>query len=520
MDWGYRISERVIPVSLENVHTDYEAEHARVRFRCSNGNVLHLVFPSDGGCILFPDAQGKQYHTPGRFKNLFPILIQTIPELGPLEDEEQLLAEHTIRQGLSTHRASRHFRNYWRLFPEGFDQFSQMVSETWPSMEIEPPECTDLMSHRLTMFCRENNMTREIYWSGLGFQVWCQLLTHISRATNATILVVDEPEIYLHPDVQRQLVGILRDAEPDIVVASHSTEIIGESDASEIVLIDKYKQSATRLKDIGEIQVALDTIGSIHNVTLTHLARTKRLLYVENSKDDKIIRRFARRLGYAELASGNHITVIVAEGFGAWKKIEASAWAFEKALQGRFDIGVVFDRDYFSVEEIEEVRDRLSAHFSPVHIHERKEIENYMLAPRALERGIQQALRERARRVGSDDSSQVDIATVLEDISDEYKDEVISQLVGKRTDYLHRTKKDSATITKEVIEEVTDKWDELETRLALVPGKKVLKRLRERIMESYSVNLTDIRIVDAYGPDEIPEDMNQLVSDLDNFKAN
>ena len=102
IDWGYRISERVIPVSLENVHTDYEAEHARVSFRCSNGNILHLVFPSDGGCILFPDAQGKQCHTPGRFKNLFPMLIQTIPELGPLEDEEQLLAEHTVRQGLST----------------------------------------------------------------------------------------------------------------------------------------------------------------------------------------------------------------------------------------------------------------------------------------------------------------------------------------------------------------------------------------------------------------------------------
>ena len=256
MDWGYRISERVIPVSLENVHTDYEAEHARVRFRCSNGNVLHLVFPSDGGCILFPDAQGKQYHTPGRFKNLFPILIQTIPELGPLEDEEQLLAEHTIRQGLSTHRASRHFRNYWRLFPEGFDQFSQMVSETWPSMEIEPPECTDLMSHRLTMFCRENNMTREIYWSGLGFQVWCQLLTHISRATNATILVVDEPEIYLHPDVQRQLVGILRDAEPDIVVASHSTEIIGESDASEILITTQAKRNLSSRSGIGGVRSA------------------------------------------------------------------------------------------------------------------------------------------------------------------------------------------------------------------------------------------------------------------------
>ena len=368
------------------------------------------------------------------------------------------------------------------------------------------------------MFCRENNMTREIYWAGFGFQVWCQLLTHISRANNATMLVVDEPEIYLHPDVQRQLVSILRDAEPDIVVASHSTEIIGESDASEVVLVDKHKRSATRLKDIAEIQIALDTLGSIHNVVLAHLARTKRLLYVENTRDDKIIRRFARKLGYIELASGNHITVIASEGFGAWKKIEASAWAFEKALQGRFRFGVIFDRDYFSDEEIEDVRDKLSGHFFPAHIHERKEIENYLLAPKALERGIQQALRERARRTGTNYSIQVDVLPVLEDISEQFRDDVISQLVGKRTDFLQGTKKDSVTITREVIEEVTVKWDNLETRLILIPGKKVLKRFRERIMESYSINLTDTRIVDAFSPDEVPNDMKKLIYDLDDFR--
>lgn len=517
-DWGYRVSERVIPVSLENVHTDYEATHARVSFRCGNGNLLNLVFPPDGGCILFPDAQGKQCHTPGRFRNLFPVSIQTIPELGPLEDEEKILAEHTVRQGLSTHRASRHFRNYWRLFPTDFDKFAQMIAKTWPGMEIEFPECADLMSQRLTMFCRKNNMTREIYWAGFRLQVWCQLLAHISRANNATMLVVDEPEIYLHPDVQRQLVSILRDAEPDIVVASHSTEIIGESDASEVVLVDKHKRSVTRLKDIAEIQIALDTLGSIHNVVLAHLARTKRLLYVENTGDDKIMRLFARKLGYIELASGNHITVIASEGFGAWKKIEASAWAFERALQGRFRFGVIFDRDYFSDEEIGDVRDKLSGHFFPAHIHERKEIENYLLAPKALERSIQQALRERTRRTGTNYSIQVDVLAVLEDISEQFRDDVISQLVGKRTDFLQGTKKDSVTITREVIEEVTVKWDNLETRLILIPGKKVLKRFRERIMESYSINLTDTRIVDAFSPDEVPNDMKKLIYDLEDFR--
>ena len=517
---GYRISDRNFPVSLENVHTDYEESDARVNFRCNNGNSLELLFPSDGGCILVPNAQGKQCHTPGRFKNCFPISIQTVPELGPLEDEEFLLNEETIRRGLSTHRASRHFRNYWRLYPEGFDEFANMVSQTWPGMEIERPELPDIMYKRLTMFCRENRISREIYWSGFGFQIWCQILTHISRGKNATVLVIDEPEVYLHPDVQRQLVGILRDIGPDIVIASHSTEIIGESDPYEILVIDKKKKSASRLKDINQIQVALDIIGSVHNVKLTHLARTGRLLYIEGSNDGKILRRFARKLGLVELASGNDITMIESEGFSSWKKIEASAWAFEKALQGQFRIGAVFDRDYFSNEEIEVVLQKLSICFPAVYIHERKEIENYMLVPEPLNRAIQKTIRERNRKVGIDDPGDFDVAQELTSISDEYKSDVMSQLIGKRSDFIRTTRKDTSTVTREVLDSVEDRWENWETRLALVPGKKVLRRLREKLKAHFSINLTDIRIIDEFRTDEIPEDLVRLLKNLDAFRTN
>lgn len=517
---GYRISDRNFPVSLENVHTDYEESDARIRFRCNNGNSLELLFPSDGGCILVPNAQGKQCHTPGRFKNCFPISIQTVPELGPLEDEEFLLNEGTIRRGLSTHRASRHFRNYWRLYPEGFDEFANMVSQTWPDMEIERPELPDIMYKRLTMFCREDRISREIYWSGFGFQIWCQILTHLSRGKNATVLVIDEPEVYLHPDVQRQLVGILRDIGPDIVIASHSTEIIGESDPYEILVVDKNKNSARRLKDINQIQAALDIIGSVHNVKLTHLARTGRLLYIEGANDGKILRRFARKLGLVELASGNDITMIESEGFSSWKKIEASAWAFEKALQGQFRIGAVFDRDYFSNEEIEIVLQKLSIRFPAVYIHERKEIENYMLVPEPLNRAIQKTIRERNRKIGVDDPGDFDVAQELASISNEYKSDIMSQLIGKRSDFIRTTGKDTSTVTREVLDSVEDRWANLETRLALVPGKKVLRRLREKLKAHFSINLTDIRIVDEFRTDEIPADLVRLLRNLDAFRTN
>ena len=214
------------------------------------------------------------------------------------------------RNGLATHRASRHFRNYWRYFGEDFDQFAALIKRTWPGMEILPPEETDISSQTLQMFCLENRITRELYWSGFGFQIWCQLLTHISRCRKDSLLIVDEPEIYLHPDIQRQLLGILRDAGPDIILATHSSEIMGEADPSEILLVDKHKKTVDRLRDIDSVQAALNTIGSIQNITLAQLARNRRVLFVEAFDDFRILRRFAKRIGLNELAAGVDFTPV------------------------------------------------------------------------------------------------------------------------------------------------------------------------------------------------------------------
>ena len=85
-------------------------------------------------------------------------------------------------------------------------------------MDIELPEAvyggTDPL---LRMTCPEERMPRELFWSGFGFQVWCQMLTFIVRAKDASVLVIDEPDIYLHSDLQRQRVSILRDLGTNIV---------------------------------------------------------------------------------------------------------------------------------------------------------------------------------------------------------------------------------------------------------------------------------------------------------------
>jgi energy-coupling factor transporter ATP-binding protein EcfA2 len=249
--YGYAVPTDNLSISMENIHTDLEDVETVVDFDLGDDIFLTLYFPVDGGCFFF--VQGMlPPRTPSKFRQAFPIQVIQVPVLGPLEHEEPLVTEGTLRRGVATHRASRHFRNYWHRYPEGFPKFQKMIAQTWEGMSVEPPELFHGASGGvLHMFCEEFRRTRELYWCGFGFQIWCQLLTHISRATPSDIIIVDEPETYLHPVVQKQLLGILRETGAQVFMATHSATIIASARAGEVLEVDRHHTEERRYKETG-----------------------------------------------------------------------------------------------------------------------------------------------------------------------------------------------------------------------------------------------------------------------------
>lgn len=516
--FGHSVPEQQISVSLENVSTDYNAEDSKIEFRLTNRNKLFLFFPSEGGCILHWENEGSVVNTPGRFRRAFPINIQVVPVLGPLEHEETYVNEDTVKNSLNTHRACRHFRNYWHYFDEGWDQFSEMISSTWAGMAISKPEL-DIPNRKLSMFVSEDRIDREVYWAGFGFQIWCQLLTHLSRSDEASIVIIDEPEIYLHPDVQRQLLSILRGIEADVLLATHSVEIMGEADPSEILLVSKGSRSAKRLKDIEGVQVALESLGSAQNVTLTHLARTKKILFVEGMGDYKSVRRFAKNIGFNDLASGNDLTAFESGGFSSWEKIKSFAWGVKNTIDADMKLFAVYDRDYYCEEEIDEILESLKAELTHAHIHQRKEIENYLLVIPVLERVLTKQVALRNKRSGEVIEVGKGISQYLDEITSNLKVDAQSQYIAKRISHHQGKGSDTGTISREAIEVFEKLWGNIDSRMEVVPGKTTLRLLRGAIQEDYSVNLSDVKIIDEFEKEEIPADLLQLINDMESFRA-
>jgi energy-coupling factor transporter ATP-binding protein EcfA2 len=515
--YGHHIPTNHLSVSLENVATDYNSEDSRIEFRLSNRNKLILHFPNEGGCILYWEVLGPSVTTAGGFRSAFPITVQVVPVLGPLEHNEPYVSEDTVRESLNTHRASRHFRNYWHYFPDGWDSFAEMVATTWPGMSIKRPEF-DIQNRQLSMFVAEDRIDREVYWAGFGFQIWCQLLTHISRANGSILLAIDEPEIYLHPDVQRQLLTILRRLSCDVLLATHSVEIIGEADPSELLLVQKGKQSAHRLHDVEGMQLAIKTIGSAQNVTLAHLARTKKIVFVEGDNDFKTLRRFARALGFNELSTGNDLTAFKSGGFSSWEKVKSFAWGAKLTIDANLKIFAIYDRDYYCDEQIQEIEADLKKELTDAQILGRKEMENYLLDITVLQRVLERQLDAKYKRTGNSVKPTKSIEQYLIAITEQTKLDAQAQYVAKRLEFYSRSGNDKSTLSKHALQNFEKKWGDIRTRMMIVPGKIVLRALRDEVQSDLGVNLTDIQIIDEYLEEEIPGDMKVLLAHLDAFR--
>jgi len=453
------------------------------------------------------------------FKKYVGLNVGFVPILSPVENHEQLFQSEAARLAITSSKASRNFRNIWFHYGDDFEDFRELINSTWPGMDIKRPERDySRVPTALNMFCSEERLDREIFWAGYGFQIWCQMLTYIIKNKEATLFIIDEPDIYLHSDLQRQLLGILKELGPDIVIATHSTEIITEAEIGDILIINKSYLSAKRIKDAAQLREIFNVLGSNLNPVLTQIAKTRRVLFVEG-KDFSILSKIARILNLKELANRSDFAVVPLEGFNP-VKLKAFKEGIEKTVGSNIISAVIFDRDYRSEKEVrsELIELEKANHFS--HIHSFKELENILLIPTALKLAIIQKLQEYNKRTNNNISFLEDINTLLLSLSDEFKSNVQAQLQSNRLKYERLINRgiDDSIILQSLIKDFDNSWSELTGRLKLVPGKEFISRLNIYLQENYSISLTLSNILYNINKGLIAEEILGVMQKLNDFR--
>lgn len=517
--FGHPVDLKSAFVAEENLFFDYhDDEPALIRFLLKSGNSLTLYFSEQGACFLIADAQGCECKTPSQFKRYFRCKIGFAPVLSPVDHNENLYQAEAARLALLNYQASRNFRNIWHHYPEDFDKFKELIEATWPGMSVEKPEIEHVDGKTyLFMYCPEKRRPREIFWSGFGFQIWCQMLTHIIKAKGVSIFLIDEPDVYLHSDLQRQLVSILKDLEYDIILATHSTEIITECDADEIVLISKSRSRARRLRSPSDLEGVFSNLGSLINPVLTQLAKTRRVLFVEGL-DFKILGQFARKLGQKRVASRSDFAIVPTEGFNP-EKVKSLKRGMEHPLGRSVAAAVILDRDYRSTKECAEITDDLKniCRFSV--IHNRKEIENFVLVPAAIDRLAATKVEDRRSRGASIPEFESCASTILHEYADAKRSYLMGQFIEKDKAFERSSgsRVHESTLLEEAVNVFEARWRDVDERLKMISGKEALSALNAELQSRYKVSVTASGIIEAMRLDEVPDEMRKLISNVATF---
>ncbi len=516
---GYEIDLEQVPIATENVFHNYNDESpAVIRFRLSDAAFLQIFFPERGKCYLNYESDIRTIDSPKDFKQYVDIEIGFVPVLGPVDHEEKLFQKEAARLAIINYTASRNFRNIWFHYDEDFDEFKELVKTSWPGLDIEKPERNNSKNPpTLDMFCPENRMPREIFWAGFGFQVWCQMLTYIVKNKKSSVFLIDEPDIYLHSDLQRQLLGILKTLGPDIILATHSTELISEADLTDILLINKANQSGKRIKDASQLSNIFQVLGSNLNPTLTQIAKSKRVLFVEG-KDFGIFSKIARIMNKESVSNRADFAVVPIQGFNPIR-LKAFKEGIEQTIGTKILSGVIFDRDFRSETETEAELKELRANNNFAHIHSCKEIENFILIPEAIEKALTERIKESNKRSHKSVLYEGNIKEILISISDEFKYRTQAQLQSYREKYEQKIGGIDLSITKErILREFDDQWKNLEQRLKIIPGKDFLSRLNDFFQANYKVSLSETNIINSLPQNLIPSELRKLVEQIDDFR--
>lgn len=139
---------------------------------------------------------------------------------------------------------------------------------------------------------------RDLMVEGSGFLQWLSVYV-LALDPNLDVLLFDEPDAHLHYSLQDHLLENLRNLALDslnqVLVATHSTEILRHAPAAEIFQIRKGEG---RYLVSDEQKVGLLTgLGSDYAPRIDRVRKTRRILFVEGSSDVAILHILAENLG-------------------------------------------------------------------------------------------------------------------------------------------------------------------------------------------------------------------------------
>jgi predicted ATP-dependent endonuclease of OLD family len=287
------------------------------------------------------------------------------------------------------------------------------------------------------------------------------------------ILLIEEPEIHLHPAletiVMRYLQSIGKNCQ--IFITTHSTNFLDTAEMRNVYLVSRKGSDGSTDVQLINGQEAEESIPRELGIRLSSLFMYDKLVFVEGLDED-VIREWASicsvkltqpSIGFVSMGGVRNFTHY------ATKK------TIEFLCKRRVLVFFMLDHDERDEDEINTLKDKLGNKGQLI-VLKKRELENYLLCPRAIGEFIKEKYKLEER-----EEKDVDVGEIQKAINkcvDELKNEVIQRRVIKRASrplYLdHKALSNLDSITtltnklKEQYSKLKDKLTESEQELETI----------------------------------------------------
>lgn len=498
-----------LQIRFDSIFHRYADPPALVRAEFEEGVALEIhiggekrafvvVFDSSGGMIR-SKAQALRTPVPS---------VSILPQVAPVSRTEYVLRDEYVRSSMGSALAPLHFRNQLRLLPQHLQEFRTEVEATWPGLQIQELRLEGEMGKKqLFLDVRDRDFVGELAVMGHGLQMWMQTIWFIVRSRDATTAVLDEPDVYMHADLQRQLIRLVKDRFPQVIIMTHSTEIISEVQPSEIVIVDRTRRFSRSATSLPAVQRVVSSLGSIHNIGLARLYSSRVLLIVEG-KDLSILKQLHDKLFPRSPVSLDTIPFLSIGGWGGWKDALGSALLLHNALGEEITVHCILDSDYHTPEQVDQRRAEASSRGIKLHVWGRKEIESYLLVPSTIARFVRSKC-----ACGTQAPTEQDVAAKLDVICSRRRDEIFDRLAQE---FLVSDKAGGATRANQRARALLEKLEkEPDGLLSRVLAKAVIRELSTWSQSEFGVSLSTGGLVRALEVDEIHQDIMLALTQIE-----
>jgi AAA15 family ATPase/GTPase len=495
-----------LDISYTGIVFMYGDGPATIKALFENGATI-IIYINDEAAIFATifDNKGINVETKKFAASLRLEEINILPQISPLLKQETLIKYETVQKNSVTYLSSRNFRNQLHYYPKEFNDFKELAENTWQGLQIHSTSNNIRTQGDLFLFIRDNRFEAEIGLMGHGLQMWLQTMWFLSRSSKKATIILDEPDVYMHADLQRRLIKLVKASYKQVIVATHSIEIMSEVEPENILPINHLNNKQSYPNKAPIVQKVIDEIGSVHNIEIARLFSYSKFLIVEGEKDDvKMLSIFQSKIFPNSFESFDILPKIFVEGWGGWQRVIGSNKVF-KDNKTTIITYCIFDSDYHTEEEKNKRLKDAKLNEINLHIWHKKEIENYLLLPSAICR----ILKQKKKHI---DVSEEILRQKIDDICEEYKDDIIDSYA---TEIKNRdSSKELKTINQLARTYVNERWDA--EKWSIVSGKQVLSKLSIFISERYKLSLSKFLIAREMILAEVDAEIIKVITCIEN----